>query len=728
MCGNFWSCLPAYHFITFFPMIVPTLTTLLLLDVSISSAYNSSLGGQLGDTVVPVGHLNRSLPSANNNSTVAEDELESDDDSEQDNTEFDSTEAETRSWISSTTGKVQHFYEKLSSKEDVVGNELGQHVWQQIMEMHQQPNVKQTPEQIKELFAKLANHIKIKDEDPTPRIGISVLLESASTEIVQSELLRSKTKLSAVFDILLSRTQDGSLTDFFKRKLHVPMLSYACKYLESTSTAKEQKAVSQEMYQFLTADRQGKNFITMLGTYDVTYVHEDVDKLINLLTKQPVTRVLAARLNMMRNFNLSYYWNIIRNQHSLSLPLNVWLELAAFTRFSYIEHEAMDSAFVLSQIFDTLTQTLKIPKTDVKTVFSAISEVNQVTFEIGPKTMLYWKLLYPVAEKEIMSRLDTIKNEDEVRLLKATLQNDDQVELVRAALKDNEKIVSFEAALDDQAMKTTFQAMLKEDNLVQLLNALLEDNYKVQLLKGGSGDQKHLEMALSKSDVKEAKDEAGDMNILKALVKDEGRLQLLKASLVDDDRVKLFKEALEAERRLKSVEDMLSGTDLNMKQIFNSILAKEDTVRLLQETVNNNERLKLLRIVLKEKKSIASLKTVLGDDTLSAALDEVLKDVDQVFFLRLAINDENRLWLFRMALTKQQERINKFEEMLDKRELGHVFRTMIENEEKAKWLGAIFGSPSNARDHKQALKDRDLVKLAGEMIKYMENLESKASS
>ncbi|KAL7688952.1 hypothetical protein Plhal304r1_c017g0061341 [Plasmopara halstedii] len=88
-------------------MFVPILSSLLLLDVSVSSTSNSSIVLHK-DPVVFVRHLNDSLPSANSSLTVAEDELESYDESEQDNTNTGETAGETRmfSFISKLNSRL----------------------------------------------------------------------------------------------------------------------------------------------------------------------------------------------------------------------------------------------------------------------------------------------------------------------------------------------------------------------------------------------------------------------------------------------------------------------------------------------------------------------------------------------------------------------------------------------------------------------------------------------
>ncbi|KAL7689011.1 hypothetical protein Plhal304r1_c017g0061951 [Plasmopara halstedii] len=69
-------------------MFVPIFSTLLLLDVGVSSTSNLSIV-QHEDPVVFGVHMNDSLPSANSSLTVAAEELQSYDNSEQDNTDTD---------------------------------------------------------------------------------------------------------------------------------------------------------------------------------------------------------------------------------------------------------------------------------------------------------------------------------------------------------------------------------------------------------------------------------------------------------------------------------------------------------------------------------------------------------------------------------------------------------------------------------------------------------------
>ncbi|KAL7689086.1 hypothetical protein Plhal304r1_c017g0062721 [Plasmopara halstedii] len=69
----------AYHFSIFLTMLMPVLSTLLLLDVSVSATSNSSII-QHEDPIVFVRHLPNSLPSANSSSTAADVESESYDD------------------------------------------------------------------------------------------------------------------------------------------------------------------------------------------------------------------------------------------------------------------------------------------------------------------------------------------------------------------------------------------------------------------------------------------------------------------------------------------------------------------------------------------------------------------------------------------------------------------------------------------------------------------------
>ncbi|CEG35067.1 RxLR-like protein [Plasmopara halstedii] len=76
-------------------MLMPVLSTLLLLDVSVSATSNSSII-QHEDPIVFVRHLPNSLPSANSSSTAADVESESYDDSKQDNTDNDETDGKVR--------------------------------------------------------------------------------------------------------------------------------------------------------------------------------------------------------------------------------------------------------------------------------------------------------------------------------------------------------------------------------------------------------------------------------------------------------------------------------------------------------------------------------------------------------------------------------------------------------------------------------------------------------
>ncbi|KAL8001673.1 hypothetical protein Plhal703r1_c18g0083831 [Plasmopara halstedii] len=85
----------AYHFSIFLTMLMPVLSTLLLLDVSVSATSNSSII-QHEDPIVFVRHLPNSLPSANSSSTAADVESESYDDSKQDNTDNNETDGEVR--------------------------------------------------------------------------------------------------------------------------------------------------------------------------------------------------------------------------------------------------------------------------------------------------------------------------------------------------------------------------------------------------------------------------------------------------------------------------------------------------------------------------------------------------------------------------------------------------------------------------------------------------------
>ncbi|KAL7689012.1 hypothetical protein Plhal304r1_c017g0061961 [Plasmopara halstedii] len=88
------------------------------------------------------------------------------------------------------------------------------------------------------------------------------------------------------------------MKNFFRLELHIPLLSYAIKLHKKLG-------ISDDVAGFLTANRNGGNLITWLGTCKCEGETENNISLFKtILVKQPTTRSLAYRLQAMRSSSI----------------------------------------------------------------------------------------------------------------------------------------------------------------------------------------------------------------------------------------------------------------------------------------------------------------------------------------------------------------------------------------------------------------------------------------
>ncbi|KAL7689085.1 hypothetical protein Plhal304r1_c017g0062711 [Plasmopara halstedii] len=148
----------------------------------------------------------------------------------------------------------------------------------------------------------LMEHVRSDEEIKFIAGGLipKLLMKSKISEKVQQQLLTSNTELSTVFAFLMREASTGSLDQFFDLKLHIPLLSYACKICDPENIEKLMQMQSQKM----SPDSLLKN---------VKATTKDIDRLV-------------------RSFS--------QNEKTFVLAFVFWLRFAAFTRFNYIEHEA----------------------------------------------------------------------------------------------------------------------------------------------------------------------------------------------------------------------------------------------------------------------------------------------------------------------------------------------------------------------------------------------------
>ncbi|KAL7688985.1 hypothetical protein Plhal304r1_c017g0061681 [Plasmopara halstedii] len=682
-----------HYFRIFLTMIVPTVSTLLLLKVSMCSASNSSTS----DPVVIVRHLNHLLPSANNNLTSGEEVLKSYNESVQDNTDIDETEKESRAFSflkAKSTSPLQNNLlpgesSSISTKKYLV------EIINKAMSLYQRDDV-----QNQKLYGHLLSLLQVNDLELQffARVNIAFLLtKKASSEIFQDQLLQSQTRLSTVFDILMSHTKDESLESFFHHGLQDPLLNYFHKYWHLTREDNDQIEVSNEVYHFLTADRKDGNLLTWLGTSQIIDVNNKVGDLIKCLVTRRMTVELAFRLQTMQNGNLMAFFDVISALHWLPHQ-DLWLEFAAFTRFGFIEHETKSSAFVMPQVYKFLKDRQGILKDDQEKIFTEMAEKKS---EI------------PALETNLRKKFDwALFDADQVRLFKAILQSNDQVELVKKALTKSNQVELFKAALSDEKSVKMFEAVLQDKKAMQLLIEVVGDSQHLDVLEKAlskAGSKEVLDAALFNAQVRDMLDE---------VVKIDQNLWLLKEIVKDHRHVELLTAALKKQEQLILVEDMLSSTELDSMNMFKALLAHKKKVDLLKEAVRDDTRLELFRLLLEGDQVISQFKTALGNEDFAEVIHTILNDVNQVFFLRVAIKDDDRVNSFQAALHDRTQ-IENFEAVLSKKKLKNVFRAMLKNEEQLAWLQLAV---ENDFQFKSDLIKRDQRMLATEMLEYLKTV------
>ncbi|KAL7680194.1 hypothetical protein Plhal304r1_c068g0155921 [Plasmopara halstedii] len=687
-------------------MFVPILSTVFLLDVSISSASNSSIV-QLQDPVVIVHQLNYPLPSANSSLTAAEGELENYDDSEQDNFDIDEAGGEMRMLHSIKKNIPLYLRSHLLFKEATNSLQSTQNDAKALLEKNGR-----SLDETKKLFAHLAKLLESDDGDLKlfARMTISKFLkDSSTTEDAQYQLLHIQTKLSTVFDCLMSHVEDEALEGFFKDGLHVLLLSYAGKLFSFEGILVDQASILEDVARFLTANRNGGDLITWLGTYQSAVdLYYYVFRLISNLVRFDRTRELGYRLQSLQINNLgeSRY-----DLHKLSwmLKRDRGLEYAAYTRFNFIEHESKSRVFVGRQLYFFLSHTELLKKEEQIDFF-----LKMLSADVGPETKdleeIDWSML----------------TDDQMRLFKAALQSPDLAKLVREALEAENQVASVEKELGYETVGKALMAVMNDNDLMQSLKAELNEEELVRLLKASLDDDKHLEnlpLLLTHGDFKLKLNQKE----LQALVTNMQKiLPYFKLSLLDGKRVTLLEKALELEARFNLVEDMLSSTELNTAKSLEVILNDQGIVQLLKKIVENPNHLMEFRSVLEDKGCMPKFTTALGDTNLAKVLDAVLRNIDLVFFLRVAIKDDDRVKLFRAALEKK-EQVNEFLEALDKKKLANVFRSILEEEHQVRLLRKAV-SVDHREAFKNALNLRDRKMLKEEMVTYLKSVDVKIIS
>ncbi|KAL8017468.1 hypothetical protein Plhal710r2_c022g0090791 [Plasmopara halstedii] len=326
-------------------MFVPILSSLLLLDVSVSSTSNSSIVLHK-DPVVFVRHLNDSLPSANSSLTVAEDELESYDESEQDNIVTEIA-GETRMFpFISKLIPCLLYPPSLSVKAIEEAEKLLEHK-------------KLSSNEWKRLSKNVATLFESNDEVAESYLDMKIfdlLIHPATTEMTQEQLLKSQRPLSYLLTRFKPETEGVFFDEFFRLQLHIPFLSYAIKVCKLNLRPYDKGVVLNDVASALTTNRKDGNIITWLGMleFDIKTSH-NIDLLIGKLVGHPWTASLAYRLQAMRSNSF--------DEFSLRIPEGfidkhgVLLNYAAYVRFNFIEHETKSSAIVLPPLFSILEKT-----------------------------------------------------------------------------------------------------------------------------------------------------------------------------------------------------------------------------------------------------------------------------------------------------------------------------------------------------------------------------------
>ncbi|CEG47789.1 uncharacterized protein PHALS_05125 [Plasmopara halstedii] len=469
----------------------------------------------------------------------------------------------------------------------------------------------------------LMEHVRSDEEIKFIAGGLipKLLMKSKISEKVQQQLLTSNTELSTVFAFLMREASTGSLDQFFDLKLHIPLLSYACKICDPENIEKfNADAVAKDVTRLLTEKRKGGDLITWLGTYGVSETTKDIDRLVRSFSQNEKTFVLAYRLYALVHadlvpFHCNYDWISPPNRFVF------WLRFAAFTRFNYIEHEARFPEFMKLQVRKFMgdqyfeNDHLKLLMKDLEGLFK----------EVAKRAKLFRDFDW--------SQID----DNQIRLYKAALSSEDNAKLMREALMEKSHAAAFKEKLNDKKMEETFEALLIDKKLVESLQKVLKDENQLSLLHAS---------------FEGLKDPVYSTSILKKVDMNHDQASL------NDDRLKLFEKAVETSGRLTLVEDMLSSTELDPVKPFQAILSDQKKVELLKEALRDEEHLNKFRLVLDSKSSKNSeyeLESELVDKEWAKKFDMVLKDMNLVFFLRVAVLDNDRAKLFKAALEEQAQ-------------------------------------------------------------------------
>ncbi|KAL7689037.1 hypothetical protein Plhal304r1_c017g0062211 [Plasmopara halstedii] len=497
-------------------MFVPVLSTLLLLEFSVSSTTNSIIIHD-EDQVVFVGHLNDSMLSANTTPSVANGELERSNDSKQ---VIDETIGEVR--ISPLFGKGSLFAKWFAKERPVEWRVETASNLMKISPRKRKQNEK-VSHQVKKLF---------ESDDGTSalfaEVKVSKLLkDGATSELTVQRLLNSETKLSALFSILMKETKDGSLDEFFQRELHVPLLSYALALYQKVPF--DMEIIATDVARLLTEYRKEGTLITWLETYQIpsskanrvpSSSFVNIFPLVNGLSRHKKTLVLAYRLHSLTSdnfpdFRLYYHYDIQLSERKF------WFNFAAFARFNYIEHEARSFEFMNSAVKNYLSTYLRVLESEhLATLQGYLKELSKVG-----------------ATKDDQHEWLQI-GDDHTRLFKAALQSEDNTNYVRGALTTYRRIAEFNEKLIDVKLVKSFKQLLRKEARVESLQKMIQDKILVEYFLnnvGSANDLENFESFLKISGQSMEDEQKEIIQQLQLLLTDEDTF-LLKTALNDDHR------------------------------------------------------------------------------------------------------------------------------------------------------------------------------------------------
>ncbi|KAL8001527.1 hypothetical protein Plhal703r1_c18g0082331 [Plasmopara halstedii] len=681
-------------------MFVPILSSLLLLDVSVSSTSNSSIALHK-DSVVFVRHLNDSLPPANSSLTVAEDELKSYDESEQDNIVTEIA-GETRMFpFISKLIPCLLYPPSLSVKAIEEAEKLLEHK-------------KLSSNEWKRLSKNVATLFESNDEVAESYLDTKIfdlLIHPATTETTQEQLLKSERPLSYLLTRFKPETEGVFFAEFFRLQLHIPFLSYAIKVCKLYLRSDVKDKVAEDVAWVLTTNRDDGNILTWLGMLECgRVIRHNIHLLVGELVGHRRTANLAYRLQAMRSNSIDDFFSCIPKR--MVGKLNVLLDYAAYVRFNFIEHETKSFGVVLPNLFGFLK---KYGSLNVEKQEELFSDELALTSTSVDSSRFY--LFVDDIWREI--------SEDQLRLFKAAVQSKGQAKLVREALEGIRKGASVAMNLGGMDMKASFKGMLKNEKFVQWLQEELKDEKSVQLLQTnlyGLENEVKPSLLLPKDDVEMMAEKADVVTIPQKNIPDIHTLHLLKMFLADNEGVDILRDVL---GRLTLLDDMLSSTELDTVPILKAILADQNKVLILKEVMKDEVKLESFRMVLGDDQKMYAFWHNLRGNIMKSAFETIVEDMNQVFSLRVATKDDVRARLFRAAL-KDKLQVEKFVNALEKKKLTNIFRSILQDEEKMSWLKSAVAD-DYYMTFEEILQRRDRVKLAEEMLQHLTALKQKGN-